>query len=534
MQRRMALFAACAFCNWSIEDKAGQLLVIGYRSPEQVREIKPSGVILFSWSLKNPTQSHKLIQDIKNEASQSLKAPLFIGTDHEGGKVLRLRKGLTVWPDAASFGAIPDPNVAFRVGKDMGVELASLGFNTNLAPVLDLGNARSFLENRIWGETWELTSENTNSFIRGLQYSRIMPVGKHYPGHGWSAQDAHFQITTQNRDLSELKNKDLKPFEEAIAVGIPALMTAHVTMPKIDRLPASLSPLFLSKILKEDLKFQGLIFSDDVEMASIRAHPELKNVPTEDLALQSLKAGTDQMLVVWSTDLQLKIRDRIVRAIKEGELSEEWLNEKLARIENTKKKYVSEMDQRIKPNPFWADNIKRPEYESLAWEISQRAMRWQTPNEAKQRKVIQTVWNDMWYVVLPTDTMKKYWNNFRPQDEVHVASKRPSWDLQNQLFTNLENSLSKGRPVLVMTPPRASSHEESFQKIRLLMAKYAFSAPGLMLWVHEGLMPVNLRTKDSAIRMGLVTLYGSSGLHLKALKKYLEEVASAAPTWQNL
>ena len=137
--------------TWSLEERAGQLLMVGFRSFEQIKKVRPGGVVLFSWSLQDIDQTRKLISTVKSYASKNLKSPLFVAIDHEGGKVLRLRKGMTFFPDAAAVGAIRDPEMAFKFGEAMGLELASLGIHMNFAPVLDLGNARSFLENRVWG-----------------------------------------------------------------------------------------------------------------------------------------------------------------------------------------------------------------------------------------------------------------------------------------------------------------------------------------------------------------------------------------------
>ena len=189
--------------NWTLDEKIGQLFLIGFRSFDQLEKVKPGGVVLFSWSLKDVEGAKELISKINSRNSELNKAPLFVATDHEGGRVVRLRKGLTNFPDALALGATEKKEIAFRVGKIMGLELSSLGFNMNLAPVLDLGNGKSFLENRIWGSDPVKVSEMTTGFIDGLHSSRILAVAKHFPGHGGTSVDSHFDLPVIEKSWEE-------------------------------------------------------------------------------------------------------------------------------------------------------------------------------------------------------------------------------------------------------------------------------------------------------------------------------------------
>ena len=514
--------------NWSLEEKAGQLLLVGFRSLDQVEKNHPGGVVLFSWNMKGVESSKQLTTSLKHLASEQLKAPLFIATDHEGGKVLRLRQGLTNYPDAAAVGALKDTYTAFQVGKSMGLELSALGINMNLAPVLDLGNARSFLENRIWSENPHSVGELTSAFIQGLEAARIFPVAKHFPGHGGSIHDSHFALPRIEKSFDRVWKEDLEPFREVIKENVPGIMTAHVEIPAIDSGPASLSKKFIGGILRDKMAFKGLVITDDLEMGGVVARD---GTPVEDLAMKALNAGTDMILVVWSQTTQEKIIHRVVQAVKNHEVSMDWLDSKVNRILNLKTNYFTPQGN-DEENPYWRNNLRRTDSLNLAKRISQGAIRWQAGDSDEILKQLREKWSDSWTVILPGSIASKKWADFRSQDKIFVAQRRPDAKANLELQNLLRKARVGANPVVVMTGPRASSSEETFGIVRKELAKVAESkdATKAVLWIHQGFRPVELGRNPASLRVGLLSLYSSSRLSLDALMAYLKQETQSQVT----
>jgi beta-N-acetylhexosaminidase len=509
--------------SWSLRDKIGQLLIVGYRSPQQIRKLKVGGLVLFAWNLGDSVEdTRRIVQKIKKEASKELKAPLFLATDQEGGRVLRIREGMTPFPDAAAMGAMQDPYLAFRVGKAMGLELASLGLNMNFAPVLDLGNAKSFLGNRIWGENIDGVGFPAVSFIRGQRAAGVVDVAKHFPGHGMTNVDSHFGLPQIQKTREQLLNQDLAPFRLAIGEGVLALMTAHVEYPKIAPGPASLSEVFLTDILRKELGFEGLVITDDLEMDGVKVGA---GQDYGDLALQALKAGSDMILLVWSKDRQEAIFKRLEKAVVSGEVSEAWLDQKLRRILTVKAKSIGLQHDAFE-NPFWRENLRLPETLTLATEVSERAIRWLSGPETKIRGDLQKRWGESWDVYLPQGNYRRLWMEGRPRDRVTVYSTRGLG--QESFLADLSQKLQRksDTPLVVLTPPRRDMKESLFWSMGKLLGQQALleRSDKSVLWVHQGLQPVLIRDGVESQGLGILSLFSASDLSLEALQSQLGPV----------
>lgn len=505
--------------SWSLDERIGQLFFVGFRSLDQIQTLKPGGVVLFSWSLKDVETAHGLLMQIRRIAKDNLKAPLFLATDHEGGKVLRLRKGLTQFPDAQAVGATGDPLMAFRVGKIMGVELASLGFNMNFAPVMDLGNTKSFLENRVWSQSEKEVSELTRHFIRGLSSSRIISVAKHFPGHGGTSVDSHFHLPVITKSWKDLWQNDLLPFREAVKEGLEAVMTAHVEVPAVTRGPASLSSRFLKEILREQLGFKGLVISDDLEMGGLT--DEL-NLSVEDLAVKSLVAGTDMLMVVWSLDVQSRIAARIKLAIERGEMSEELLNQKVLGILSLKQKWFGSLEQESVENPFWRENLLRSESVALVQEIYKKATVWTAGNPNQLKDLFNNSKNRSWFVVASSHGVASEWKKFRPKDKVLVSPRRPDKGSLARLSNFFSQAEQSKIPLIVITKPQASSSPEVLGLVRGHLARLEKKlGPELpLLWIHLGSKPVEIRRDPNDVRLGIVSLNTTSSA---GLRRFIED-----------
>ncbi len=508
------------FSAWSLEEKIGQLLIVGYRSPQQIKSLKVGGIVLFSWNLGNSIEeTRSKIESIKGIAQAHLKVPLFVATDHEGGRVLRIRKGMTPFPDAAAVGSVQDPFLAFQVGKHMGIELNSIGINMNFAPVLDLGNSRSFLGNRVWGDHSKAMAYSAVSFMRGQRAAGILAVAKHFPGHGLASVDSHFALPKVDKNKDELLNSDLRPFISAIGEGAQAFMTAHVEYPKIDKGPASLSKVFLDDILRKQLKFDGLIITDDLEMDGVK----VDQASNGDVAIRALEAGSDMIMLVWSEKRQIEVVSAIKKAVESGRLSMAMIDEKLNRILRIKEERIG-LKHSKEPNPFWKDNLRRPESLHIAQEVSQKAIKWWAGESNKLKGQFREQINEAWQVFVPAFKWQRLWKKHRAYDLIYRYS--PKSDEGQKFLSRIEKSLERDtHPILLFTPPRREMDEELFGRLSLILGKAALKKNRKMpvLWVHQGPKPLRIKGEPKNLSLGIVSLFSASPLSFRNVQNLLEQ-----------
>src|SRR3990167_5936112 len=233
------------------------------------------GFILFSHNLKEPKQIHSLCRTVWETSKQ---VPPFIAIDQEGGRVHRLPAPFTNFPAAAALGRTRNPDLAYRFARATARELAAVGINLNFAPVLDV---HSNPDNPVIGDR-SLSSDPGQvaalgwAIIEGLRDGGIIPCGKHFPGHGDTAKDSHLELPVVEKDLTALRAIELPPFGRACRNQIESLMTAHVLYPSLDHnYPATLSETIIGGLLREELGYQGVVFSDDLEMNAISRHYSL-------------------------------------------------------------------------------------------------------------------------------------------------------------------------------------------------------------------------------------------------------------------
>ncbi len=284
-----------------------------------LRDGTVGGVILFSRNVESPRQMKELCREIHAFAGKGSPPPL-IGIDQEGGRVMRLTApGFTRFPPARCYSLFccRASRVAFAAGEAMAEELRAVGVDINFAPVLDVDSnpANPVIGNRSLSPDPETVAELGIAFLRGTVSRGVLPVGKHFPGHGSTASDSHEELPVVRSSPETLRKRDLHPFRRAIRAGIPALMTAHVLYPALDRaFPATLSKRILGDLLRNRLRFRGTVFSDALEMKAITDRFRIG-----DAAVRAVSAGCDVVLVCRGE----KNREETVEA-----LSRAWMDDR--------------------------------------------------------------------------------------------------------------------------------------------------------------------------------------------------------------
>lgn len=323
----------------SLDEKIGQMLLVGFDGEyinsdlsEMIQDHYIGGVILFGRNIKNKEQLKALNKNII-KVSQVNKVPIFISTDQEGGRVSRL-PGSTYPSNLYMANHNYD---LYKVGESIGNEMKNYGFNLDFAPVLDVFSnpKNTVIGDRSFGSDPKLVSSLGISEIKGMMDAGIIPVIKHFPGHGDTYVDSHIGLPIVYKDKETLKRLELIPFQNAMKNGAPVVMVAHIKYPNIDKkYPASLSKEIITNLLRNDLGFNGIVITDDLEMGAIQ-----KNYSVKEAAVQSIKAGADILLFAHSKEKQLEAIDAIKESIEKGEISEERINESLRRILSLKMRY---------------------------------------------------------------------------------------------------------------------------------------------------------------------------------------------------
>lgn len=328
--------------DMSIEEKIGQMIIIDYRKPNMdktlkniLTTVKPGGFIFFSENFQNNTQAKNLINNIKNTAS----IPLFLSIDQEGGRVQRLKNlagaKITTIPSMAEIGASKDTNKAYNMGEIIGTDLAKYGINMNFAPVLDVYSNpnNKVIGDRSFGQDPYLVSKMGIALGNGLKKKNVIPVYKHFPGHGNIETDSHYNLPIVNKTKEELLNLDLIPFINAINNNAEVIMIGHLAVPSItgDNTPASISKTLVTDFLKKELGYKNLVITDALNMQALT-----KNYSSKNICINAINAGVDILLM---PENPVNAINYIKEAIKNGTISEEKINTSVKKILNLKRKY---------------------------------------------------------------------------------------------------------------------------------------------------------------------------------------------------
>lgn len=326
---------------------AGKLLMVGLpgltlddSTRQLINEEGVSNFIIFARNIENPGQLKKLCRALAAACRTAGLPASLISIDQEGGSVTRLPEPWTRFPDARLLAESADPQQALiDYAQVSSRELLEMGINMNMAPVLDVCPAGEgyFMERRSLGGDPAAVARLGSLVITEMQQAGVAACGKHFPGLGGAKLDPHLVLPTVERLRSQLLAEDLMPFQAATEAEVAALMTSHTIYRDIDpELPATLSAAIMTGILREYMKYNGLVITDDLEMGAIE-----NEMTVAAAALLSFEAGADLLLICHDHD---KIRDTInllASAIVEGRLSGARISSAIGRINDVKSRFAA-------------------------------------------------------------------------------------------------------------------------------------------------------------------------------------------------
>lgn len=327
----------------SLEQKLGQMIIAGVsgttvddQSKKLITDSYIGGVILYKNNIVSVEQTTRLLNGLK-EANRTNAAPLLLSVDQEGGKVNRLPTSLVATPSSRDIAKSGDSKKARAVGETIGDQLRTLGFNVNFAPVLDIDSNPNnpVIGSRSFGPTAAVVSSFGLEEMLGLRAKQVIPVVKHFPGHGDTSVDSHLELPVVNKTLDQLRKLELVPFAEAIRSNAEAVMVAHILLPSIDPdYPASMSSNTITQLLRNEMGYDGVVITDDMTMGAIMNHYDLGKA-----VVQSVRAGSDIVLVAHEYANVRKALESLMQAAKSGEITMERIDQSVRRIIKLKQQY---------------------------------------------------------------------------------------------------------------------------------------------------------------------------------------------------
>lgn len=327
--------------SMTLDEKIGQMIITGFNGSEYnddmdrlINEYKVGGVILFARNIEDSNQMIDLTRALQ-ENNNNL--PLFISIDEEGGRVSRLPDDVEKFPSAFTIGLINNQQTAYENGKEIGYTLKRLGINLDYAPVLDIysNENNTVIGDRAFSKEESIVSTMGIATMEGIEDADIIPVVKHFPGHGDTEVDSHYGLPIVYKTLEELRNFEFIPFVKAIESGCDVIMVSHIILNEVDSSnPASLSKIVISDLLRKDLEFDKVVITDDMSMGAITSIMSI-----EEACIKSIEAGCDILLLGNAYEEIEQVINSIKLKLYNGEISEEQINKSVKRILELKKKY---------------------------------------------------------------------------------------------------------------------------------------------------------------------------------------------------
>jgi beta-N-acetylhexosaminidase len=318
----------------SLEDLVGERLMIGLKGASLgdddirvFRDTRAAGLILYRRNFEGPTQ----LLDMLARLEHALGRRLLVATDHEGGRIVMLGRGVTIFPDNLAVGTAGEETFAYKEGLIEARELRRLGVDLNLGPCLDVLTDR-YSPNigiRSYGKDPKLVASYGVARLRGMTKGGLSACPKHFPGKGHSPLDAHLKLPTIMSDWDEMRAVHLVPFVEAIAAGVDCVMTSHPVYPKLDpsAVPATFSRRIVDDYLRGELGFGGVIVSDDLEMGAVS-----ETCSIGEATVRAAAAGHDLLLICHTEAAQRAAAVALTDAYHSGQLPRQGLEAAAARV----------------------------------------------------------------------------------------------------------------------------------------------------------------------------------------------------------
>jgi beta-N-acetylhexosaminidase len=434
----------------NLAELVGERLVIGIPgtriTPEIVahfQKLHAAGLILYRINFDSPQQVKQLIYDLE----EALGRKLLVTADHEGGRVIMFREGITVFPDNQALGGTGNLDYARRQGEIEARELRRLGIDVNLGPVLDV-LADAYSPNigiRSYGKDWQLVAQMGAARISGMQQGGLSACAKHFPGKGHAPVDAHLGLPVIPSTWKEMEEVHLKPFVEAIRHGVDLIMSSHPYYPNLDPGPlkiATFSRRIIYDYLRTELNFTGIIATDDLEMGAIKA-----TCPIGEAGILAAKAGHDLILVCHDLKAQKEVFYKLVEAYKSTQLPLKELEESAARIKRLKLRRAQRFaDGKAVPEPDGVTLAAQICRESVLI-IQDRKKLLPLKGERQSLAVIFPQFSSLdakimieKEVLAEKDFIRREFNKFGRNPEIHLVSIEPTEEEIQQAVSLAQNS----------------------------------------------------------------------------------------------
>ncbi|WP_039934753.1 glycoside hydrolase family 3 protein [Leptospira inadai] len=450
----------------------------------ELETILPGGVILFGRNLGNREEITALNDSLQKKALKLTGLPLLISVDQEGGRVIRVRDGVTQFPGAMALGQTKDLEYAKKVGFVTSYQLRKLGLNFLFAPDLDINNNpdNPVINTRSLGSNLETVLNAGAAYEEGARLGGSIPVIKHFPGHGDTNVDSHLGLPKIEKNLEELRSFELIPFKAAIDNGAEAVMSAHIVYPKIDSdFPATLSSRILTDVLRKELKFKGIVITDAMEMDAIDEHYQ-----AYDPGVLALLAGADIILMTSWGKTTLDMKEKILKAYNKGTLHRDG---KDVLKEAAKRQILLKLKHGI----VWDFSKKQKEgrAKDILSEDIPETLRKYYEDQSARRESLSVNWN---LPELNRDVSRKsivsYPNSYNPTtvplSETIFAVKGSEFSaelvarsLQNLNFSQIPNALEKGKGKRVVVTgavqvdlDSAGSLAKKFPQVEIVVLHY--------------------------------------------------------------
>ena len=355
---------------------AGHLAIAGfsgYAIPAELRslakEFDLGGIILLARNVESPEQVAEVAREAQSLAKET---PLWVSVDQEGGRVARLRSPFTIWPPMLALGRSGDERLAARFAKALAAELRAVGISLDYTPVLDINSnpANPVIGDRSLGDKPEDVARLGRIVIETLQAEGIAACGKHFPGHGDTGIDSHFDLPVIEHPPDRLEAVEFVPFKTAIEARVACIMSAHILVPSLDEeRPATLSPAIVDGVLKKKLGFDGLVLTDDIGMKAISAR-----YSTAEATVAAIAAGCDAVLLCGGEqEPQFAALEAVVHAVEQGTLPLDRVEDAMSRHQRVKERFLAPPRVRPADGRTLRTLIGRDEHQAIAAEMARFA-----------------------------------------------------------------------------------------------------------------------------------------------------------------